>query len=189
MIRELVDCNDSILKQKTENFDFTNPPINPVELYNDLAETMRENDGLGLAAPQVGLPYRVFVMRAENIIGIFNPKIVDISSEMVYLEEGCLSYPNLWVKVKRPKKVKVRYTNPDGQTETRVFDGMSARVFQHEFDHLEGIVHTKRANRYHLEQAKKLQAKLNKGNPVTAGGLRIKSLTPEAAQVLEALKS
>ena len=189
MIRELVDCNDPILKTKTENFDFTNPPINPVELYNDLAETMRENDGLGLAAPQVGLPYRVFVMRAENIIGIFNPKIVDISKEMVYLEEGCLSYPNLWVKVKRPKKIKVRYTNPDGQTETRVFDGMSARVFQHEFDHLEGIVHIKRANRYHLEQAKKLQAKLNKGNPVTAGGLRIKSLTPEAEQVLEALKS
>jgi peptide deformylase len=78
MIRELVDCNDPILKQKTENFDFANPPINPVELYNDLAETMRENDGLGLAAPQVGLPYRVFVMRAENIIGIFNPRIVDI---------------------------------------------------------------------------------------------------------------
>ena len=189
MIRDILMHTDPILKEKMPNFDFTNPPINPVELYNDLAETMRENDGLGLAAPQVGLPYRVFVMRAENIIGIFNPKIVDISSEMVYLEEGCLSYPNLWVKVKRPKKVKVRYTNPDGQTETRVFDGMSARVFQHEFDHLEGIVHTKRANRYHLEQAKKLQAKLNKGTPVTAGGLRIKSLTPEAAQVLEALKS
>jgi peptide deformylase len=189
MIRELVDCYDPILRQKTENFDFTNPPINPVELYNDLAETMRENDGLGLASPQVGLPYRVFVMRAENIIGVFNPRIVDMSSEMVYLEEGCLSYPNLWVKVKRPKKVKVRYTNPDGQTETRVFDGMSARVFQHEFDHLEGIVHTKQANRFHLEQARKLQKKLNKGTPVSAGGLRIKSLTPEAEQILQALKN
>lgn len=189
MIRELVDCNNPILRQRTENFDFTNPPINPVELYNDLAETMRENDGLGLAAPQVGLPYRAFVMRAENIIGIFNPKIVDISSEMVYLEEGCLSYPNLWVKIKRPKKIKVRYTNPDGQTETRVFDGMSARVFQHEFDHLDGILHIKRANRFHLEQAKKLAKKLSKGTLVTAGGLRVKSLTPEAEQVLEALKS
>ena len=189
MIRELVNCNDPILKQRVENFDFSNPPMNPVELYNDLAETMKENDGLGLAAPQIGLPYRAFVMRAENIIGVFNPKIVDIYSEMVYLEEGCLSYPNLWVKVKRPKKIKVRFTHPNGETETKVFDGMSARVFQHEFDHLEGIVHTKRANRYHLDQAKKLQAKLNKGTPVTAGGLRIKSLTPEAEQILEALKS
>ena len=189
MIHELVDCNDLILKQKTDLFDFKNPPIDPVELYNNLAETMRELDGLGLAAPQIGLPYRAFVMRAENIIGVFNPKIVDISSEVVYLEEGCLSYPNLWVKVKRPKKIKVRFTHPDGQTETRVFDGMSARVFQHEFDHLEGIVHTKRANAYHLEQARKLQAKLNKGTPVTAGGLRVKSLTPEAEQILEALKS
>ena len=185
MIRELVDCNDPILKQKTENFDFKNPPINPVELYIDLAETMRENEGLGLAAPQVGLPYRAFVMRAENIIGVFNPKIVDISSEMVYLEEGCLSYPNLWVKVKRPKKIKVRYTNPDGQTETRVFDGMSARVFQHEFDHLEGIVHLKRANRYHLEQAKKLAKKLEKG----MAKLSVKGLTPEAEELLEKLKS
>lgn len=189
MIRELVDCYDSILRQKTENFDFTNPPINPVELYNDLAETMRENDGLGLAAPQVGLPYRAFVMRAENIIGVFNPKIVDVSSEKVYLEEGCLSYPNLWVKIKRPKKIKVRFTNPDGQTETRVFDGMSARVFQHELDHLDGVLHVKRANKFHLEQAKKLAKKLSKGMPVTAGGLRIKSLTPEAERVLDALKA
>jgi len=189
MIRELVDCYDPILRQKTENFDFTNPPINPVELYNDLAETMRENDGLGLAAPQVGLPYRAFVMRAENIIGVFNPKIVDVSSEKVYLEEGCLSYPNLWVKIKRPKKIKVRFTNPDGQTETRVFDGMSARVFQHELDHLDGVLHVKRANKFHLEQAKKLAKKLSKGTPVTAGGLRIKSLTPEAERVLDALKA
>lgn len=189
MIRELVDCYDPILRQKTETFDFTNPPINPVELYNDLAETMRENEGLGLAAPQVGLPYRAFVMRAENIIGVFNPRIVDVSSEMVYLEEGCLSYPNLWVKIKRPKKIKVRYTNPNGETETRVFDGMSARVFQHELDHLDGILHVKRANRIHLDQAKKLAKKLSKGKPVTATGLRIKSLTPEAEKVLQALKN
>jgi peptide deformylase len=189
MIRELVDCYDPILRQKTENFDFANPPINPVELYNDLAETMRENDGLGLASPQVGLSYRAFVMRAENIIGVFNPKIVDTSSEMVYLEEGCLSYPNLWVKIKRPKKIKVRFTNPDGQTETRVFDGMSARVFQHELDHLDGVLHIKRANNFHLEQARKLAKKLNRGTPVTASGLRIKSLTPEAERVLDALKS
>jgi peptide deformylase len=127
-------------------------------------------------------------MRAENIIGVFNPKIVDASSEMVYLEEGCLSYPNLWVKIKRPKKIKVRFTNPDGQTETRVFDGMSARVFQHELDHLDGVLHVKRANKFHLEQARKLAKKLSKGTPVTASGLRIKSLTPEAERVLDALK-
>jgi peptide deformylase len=120
---------------------------------------MRENDGLGLASPQVGLPYRAFVMRAENIIGVFNPKIVDASSEMVYLEEGCLSYPNLWVKIKRPKKIKVRFTNPDGQTETRVFDGMSARVFQHELDHLDGVCFIDRVSKLKLELALKKQRK------------------------------
>ena len=143
----------------------------------------------GAYIPEMLYPNIKELKEKQIIIGVFNPRIVDISSEMVYLEEGCLSYPNLWVKIKRPKKIKVRFTNPDGQTETRVFDGMSARVFQHELDHLDGILHVKRANKFHLDQAKKLAKKLNKGKPVTASGLRIKSLTPEAEQILEALKS
>lgn len=188
MIREIVSKNDPILREVMPKFEFGGD-IDPIQLYTDLAETMRENDGLGLAANQIGVRARAFVMRAENIIGVFNPRVVDMSSEMVYLEEGCLSYPNLWVKVKRPKLIKVRYTNPDGNTETRTFDGMSARVFLHELDHLDGITHTSRANRIHLEQAKKFAKKLNRGTPVGATGLRVKALTNESQRVLEALKS
>jgi peptide deformylase len=69
---------------------------------------MLYNDGLGLSANQIGLPYRAFAIKAEKIIVCFNPRIVDYSEETIYLEEGCLSYPNLYIKVKRPKKIKIR---------------------------------------------------------------------------------
>jgi len=160
MIVPILGKDHPILKEEMPAFDFQNPIMDPVELYNDLAETMRENEGMGLSANQIGLRTRAFVMRAEEIIGVFNPRVVDISSETVMLEEGCLSYPNLFVKIKRPKSIKVRFTTPDGETSTKTFTGMTARVFLHELDHLNGIAHTSRANRYHLEQAKKLLKKL-----------------------------
>jgi peptide deformylase len=162
MIVTILGKDHPILKEKMPAFDFKNPVVDPVELYNDLAETMRENEGMGLSANQIGVRTRAFVMRAEEIIGVFNPRVVDVSSETVILEEGCLSYPNLFVKVKRPKSIKVRFTTPDGETITKTFTGMTARVFLHELDHLDGIAHTSRANRYHLEQAKKLVKKLKK---------------------------
>jgi len=125
-------------------------------------------------------------MRAENVIGVINPKIIDVSSEMVTLEEGCLSHPNLFVKIKRPKFIKVRFTHPDGTTETKKFDGITARVFQHEMDHLNGILHTKRANRYHLDQAKKLAEKINRKK----GVLKPKNeLSLEVQQMMEWLKA
>jgi peptide deformylase len=160
MIVPILGKDHPILKEEMPAFDFQNPIMDPVELYINLAETMRENEGMGLSANQIGVRTRAFVMRAEEIIGVFNPRVVDISSETVMLEEGCLSYPNLFVKIKRPKSIKVRFTTPDGETSTKTFTGMTARVFLHELDHLNGIAHTSRANRYHLEQAKKLLKKL-----------------------------
>jgi peptide deformylase len=160
MIKEILDRTAPILREEMPAFDFHNLIMDPLQLYTDLAETMRENEGMGLSANQIGVRTRAFVIRAEEIIGIFNPRVVDESSETVTLEEGCLSYPNLFVKIKRPKSIKVRFTTPDGQTTTKTFTGMTARVFLHELDHLDGIAHTSRANRYHLEQAKKLVKKL-----------------------------
>lgn len=182
MIREIVKYTDPILKEEMPAFDFKNPIVNPVELYNDLAETMRENEGMGLSANQIGVRTRAFVMRAEEIIGVFNPRVVDTSSETVTLEEGCLSYPNLFVKVKRPKSIKVRFTTPDGETSTKMFTGMTARVFLHELDHLDGIAHTSRANRYHLEQARKLSKKLKNKN------YSLPTLSNEASIFMDALQ-
>lgn len=159
-VRPLVNNTDQILYAKTERFDFSNPPIDPSELAHILAQTMIANNGIGLAAPQIGLPYRAFVLTGKPIMCCFNPIIVDTSSEQIYLEEGCLSFPNLIVKIKRPKIIRARYTMPNGETVTNKFIGMTARIFQHELDHLNGVVFTQRANSYHLEKARKKKVRI-----------------------------
>lgn len=123
---------------------------------------MYDNNGIGLAANQVGIPYRIFAMRGypENFVCV-NPRIVNFSSQEIALEEGCLSFPNLVVKIKRPKEIRVRFQTPNGETITRMFDGMTARVFQHELDHLNGIIFYKRANRFHREKALKKMESYN----------------------------
>lgn len=153
MIRDLVPEKDQVLHEETQKFDFANPPVDPIELSKDLAETMIQNKGLGLSANQIGEPYRVFVLTGEQIRACFNPKIVSQSVEQTVQVEGCLSYPGLFVKVKRPAVVKIRYTQPNGNTITEEFAGLTARIVQHEIDHLDGITIVDRAHPIHLEQA------------------------------------
>lgn len=163
---ELVDSRDPILKQETSKFDFENPPEDPEELSKYMAELMVEKRGVGLAAPQIGLPYSVFVVgdpnNIESVMAFFNPKIVDFSENLVYYQEGCLSYPDLILKIKRPDGVRLRFTDQFGQTTTTKYAGVTARIIQHEYDHLQGSVFIQKANRYHLEQAKKLRNKVQK---------------------------
>jgi peptide deformylase len=107
----------------------------------------------------------MFVMRTHpDVIGVFNPLLLDTSEETIILEEGCLSFDMLFIKVKRPKRIRVRFTNPDGQTETRVFDGMTARCFLHELDHLNGITYLQKANKFHIETAKKRRKQIKEEN-------------------------
>jgi peptide deformylase len=150
---DLVDKDDEVLNSEVQEFDFEEPPIDPLELTYSLVHTMVTNKGLGLAANQLGLPYRVFAMQATPFIVCFNPRIVDMSVKQVLLDEGCLTFPNFYVKIKRPETIKVRYTEPNGEIQTRSFTGMSSRVFQHELDHLNGILFLERATKYHKEQA------------------------------------
>jgi peptide deformylase len=149
----LVPATDSILTTEIDNFNFVNPPVDPEELAQQLVSYMRDNNGIGLAANQVGLPYRVFVMEGEPAFACFNPKIVVFGDELVTLEEACLTFPKLYVKVKRAKSIKVRFTGPDGEVYTKTFTGMTARIFQHELDHLNGLHFYQRANSIHREQA------------------------------------
>jgi peptide deformylase len=163
MIYNLVPCDDPILFKPTVNFDFTVEfPIHPIELANNLIETMTHYKGLGLSANQCGLPYRVFVMWSSEPIACFNPRVVDSSEKIVSLEEGCLSFPELVIPIKRAQSVKVRFQDFKGETHTEVFRGMTARVFQHELDHLNGIDYTKRANDFHLKRAKNKQKIANR---------------------------
>lgn len=166
-MNNLVSRTDPILKTVMDKFDFANPPVDPIDLAKVLAEAVISHNGLGIAANQLGLPYRAFAIKAEQIIVCFNPIIVDASEEIISLEEGCLTYPHVYVNIKRPRKIKVRYTQPNGEVVTRVFEGMTARIFQHELDHLNGLVHLDKVNRYHREKAQK-DAKLNPRRPVHA---------------------
>lgn len=159
MIRDLLPDTHELLRAPTERFNFDNPQMDPTQLAVDLAETMINSKGIGLAANQIGLPYRVFALNGDPVNVIFNPRIVDSSPEQVYMAEGCLSYPGLFVKIKRPASVKIRYQLPNGETTTKEFRGLTARCIQHEIDHLDGVVFLKRANRVHLDQARKRSKK------------------------------
>lgn len=149
-----MELDDRYITTECEEFDFNDPPFDPVQFSQNLVKFMYENNGLGLAANQVGTPYRIFAMRGapENFV-CFNPKIITYSDQTVSLEEGCLTYPGLLVKIKRPEFIRVRFQTPNGETLTKQFIGMSARVFQHEIDHLDGIVFYNKANKFHREQA------------------------------------
>jgi len=154
MIRPLVDCEDLLLKTKMEPFDFQKFTSEEVQsICNDLIESMIAYEGLGLSANQIGLPHRVFVMWSNPALVCFNPRIISYEGNPIFFSEGCLSYPNLYVKIKRPPAIRVRYQKPNGEVVTDRLMGMTARIFQHELDHLDGIVYTSRANKIHMERA------------------------------------
>lgn len=156
---KLITGQNPILLQSAEKFDFTNPPCDPWDLAEAMVKTMIDNNGMGLSACQVGLPYAVFAMVGEPNHVMFNPKIVDVSEEKISLEEGCLSFPGIVAPIERPRHVKVRFTGPDGQTTTKKFTGMSARVVLHEMDHLDGVLFFNRLSRLKREQLFKKAAK------------------------------
>jgi len=153
---ELVKDNDPILTLPCKLFEFSNPPFDPFDFSRELVKFMYDNNGIGVSANQVGVPYRIFAMRAapENFV-CFNPKIVQRSKQEVVLEETSLSYPGLIVKIKRPQHVRVRFTTPNGDTRTETFTGISARVFQQMTNNLEGILYFNFASRYHRDIAMK----------------------------------
>ena len=162
VVHALVKDTDPILSQVMPKFDFDNPVVDPIQLAYDLVESMRHHKGIGLSANQIGLPYRVFAMEAVPALVCFNPKLIDVSSEEIILEEGCLSFPGLGIKIKRPRHFKVRYAEPSGVIMTRKFTGMAARCFLHELDHMDGTKYIDRASFVQKEIALKRQKKLAK---------------------------
>lgn len=165
MIYKLVADDDPILSKEAEYFDFEDPFEDPEFLFESMKETMIKHKGFGLAAPQIGLPYRAFVMgdpnNPDSIFSVFNPTIVNTegTSDM---EEGCLSFSGLFVKVKRPAVIRARFSGHDGYVDTTDFSGYTARVFQHEYDHLQGITFVKRASKLRVERARKQKQKLDR---------------------------
>ena len=138
------------------------------ELSQKMYDSMVKYGGIGLSANQVGLPFRMFVMGGHpqiedgKVRNCFNPLINDVSPETVLMKEGCLSYPFLFLSIKRPKWVNVKYTDENGETINEYLHGMSARIFQHENEHMNGYVFTDLVSKMKLERGKKAQSKLIK---------------------------
>jgi peptide deformylase len=101
-------------------------------------------------------------MRTDPTVCCFNPEIIEESEEIILMEEGCLSYPGLFVKIKRPKTIKVKFADHTGEYKTETFDGITARCFLHELDHMNGINFLQRANSIHRKQALKKMKKNQK---------------------------
>jgi peptide deformylase len=151
---EFVPETSSVLLQECNEFDFDNPPFDPKEFAQALHDKMIKSDGLGLSANQVGQPYRVFVMRAgDKPYAVFNPKVVDVSDKELAMKEGCLSFPLLYLSVKRPDSVRIRFQDENGEMRTEKFIGMTARIALHEFDHMLGKVYTQKASQYETQRA------------------------------------
>jgi peptide deformylase len=153
---EFVPESSSMLLQPSKEFDFSNPPFDPKEFAESLYNTMARHDGLGLSAVQVGHPYRVFAMRNDkDPIVLFNPRIVFQSENILSMKEGCLSFPLLFLSVKRPDSIRIRYQTWENTTDTSTFIGMTARVALHEYDHLEGKLFTQVASSFEVERSKR----------------------------------
>ena len=138
------------------------------ELSDKMYKSMVKYGGIGLSANQVGLPFRMFVMGGHpqiddgKVRNCFNPIIKDLSEETVLMKEGCLSFPFLFLSIKRPQWVNVQYTDENGETVDEYLHGMSARIFQHENEHMNGYVFTDLVGKLKLDRAKKAQSKLVK---------------------------
>jgi peptide deformylase len=158
----LVKDPDPILKQQAENWDFTQH-VNAAGVEQEMLDTMNSFNGIGLAGNQVGLLRRVFVMKLQDgrELGCFNPWIMFGDNDKIDDEEGCLSFPNLWLKVARHNKITASYLDNTGKPCIIELEGLDARCFQHELDHLDGITFTEYVSNLKLQMARKKQRKLN----------------------------
>ena len=165
-----ISSDKSLLFKECEDWDFKNPPMDISDLGKNMISLLYEAKGLGLAANQVGLPYKIFVMRGskENYCCI-NPRIVNLSVDIEKGEESCLSWPNLIIEKERSRDCRVRFQGPNGQTYTHQFTGLTARVVQHECDHLLGIPFFQGISRLKLDMVLRKAKKL--GNDYTNLGL------------------
>lgn len=134
------------------DFEVDGPPD---ELLKQMALFMTEHGGVGLAAPQLGIQKRIFIMgNFTKLVACVNPKIISLSDERDVDFEGCLSFPDLFMKVKRPARCVVQYYDLDGIRIERELEGLEARVFLHEYDHLLGITFDERVGGLTLKMAK-----------------------------------
>ena len=145
MIRELVEPKHQLFHHRVNSCSYN---LDRNFLSKTLVDNMIHYNGIGLSANQIGIWERAFVMVRDlehnEVMVCFNPRIIKSYTEEVEMEEGCLSYPDLFLKIKRPDKIVVKYEDEDKKTHKMKLEGLASRVFQHEYDHMEGIDFTQR---------------------------------------------
>ena len=138
---ELIPNTDPRLHQKSEPLNPRNPGLDLDELLVNMFRLMKIKGGIGLAAPQVGVNKRLFIIEASpgDVFVCINPRVVKVSKTLQEGQEGCLSYPGLYGNVARPMTVRAQFMTPKGMSRSHTFRGLAARAFLHELDHLNGI--------------------------------------------------
>jgi len=172
MIYPVVVYGHPVLRKVAEDIERDYPGLN--QLIKDLFETMYYSEGLGLAAPQIGKSIRIFVIDGkpaaedEPELGDFkkvfiNPQILERTGELMLMTEGCLSIPNLREEVNREAHIRITYYDENWQFFDEVYDGYKARIIQHEYDHLDGILFTDKVSPLRRRLLKSKLTAISKG--------------------------
>ena len=144
-VKELVEPEHQLFHHRIQSCSYN---LDRHHLSKVLIDNMIHHEGIGISANQIGIWERAFAMVRDiennEVMVCFNPRIVKSYSEEIEMEEGCLSYPDLFLKIKRPDKIVVKYEDADKKTHKIKLQGLASRVFQHEYDHMEGIDFTQR---------------------------------------------
>jgi peptide deformylase len=187
MILKIVGYGHPALRRENKEIDADFPNLQ--ELIDNMYETMYNAHGVGLAGPQVNVPYRIFVVDGEAMQDIaeegesmagfkkvfINPQKVDELGTPWSFEEGCLSIPDIREEVKRPDTLTLRYQDADLKEHTETFTGLKARILQHEYDHLEGVLFTDYLSGMRKRLLKKRLGKISKGEITTNYPMKFKS--------------
>ena len=156
---KLIPEDSEILREVAEAWDWEKDG-DPSELVKAMAKLMVLHNGIGLAAPQCGISKRIFVMgNPDHLVACINPEIIS-GTERVRDQEGCLSFPDLWMYVERYKDISVKYYNVAGEKVEQELTGLMARVYQHERDHLDGICFDNKVSKLALDRAKEKRKKI-----------------------------
>lgn len=161
---KLVSNKDPILTKVLQDVDIENPQIDLKQTKEDMVELMVSKRGLGLSASQVGIDYKVFIIGEDkkNTMFFANPEVLSVSEETELDVEGCLSYPDIFVKMARPTMVEAKWFDEEGKPQQGRFEGYTARCFLHEYDHLHGVVYKDKVSRLKWDRALKKKTKISK---------------------------
>lgn len=155
---------NEFLDRQVKEVDLENPGFDPAELKKQMVDIMLANNGIGLAANQIGLDAQVFVMgdSADNSTLCINPTVLQYTSDTTVDVEGCLSFPNVFVKIARPKEILAKFYNEQFEECVVKIEGYSAKCYLHEWDHLQGVTFKDRVSKLKWDMATKKARKLEK---------------------------